>query len=328
MKSRSEEDRAAQRRRLIPMPRSWLAAIVLLCAPACHAPSPAVTSASPSAQAEPDLKPQEVAELILACQDDEQPAHSAIACLALAVFTKEGIGGAPNAARAEELQRRAGALLKLGCDAGDTEACSLLGAMLAVALDKQDAGSPKAARYAEVATSALTAACRGGRAFACTALGDIYQHGRGVPANRARARELYQRACRAGEPDGCFWLAALEWTDGDPTDDRARLMRARSAYERACDAGSRDGCEWAAYLHLSGTGGLPKDLDAALPLYRRACTTDHAAACLHVGTILLRHHQADSALQALDQSCKGGEPLGCELADTVRRQTSQSAGPF
>ena len=55
----------------------------------------------------------------------------------------------------------------------------------------------------------------------CRRLGTLYQRGRGVAANRARAFELYDRACRAGDARGCALRDAADHSLNDVDRDDA-----------------------------------------------------------------------------------------------------------
>jgi TPR repeat protein len=63
------------------------------------------------------------------------------------------------------------------------------------------------------ATVAFADACQEGEAAACSALGVMYELGRGFAVDTARARELYGAACSAHNARGCANLAALFATE-------------------------------------------------------------------------------------------------------------------
>jgi TPR repeat protein len=63
------------------------------------------------------------------------------------------------------------------------------------------------------ATVAFADACNGGEAAACSALGVMYELGRGVAVDERRARQLYGIACDAHNARACANLAALLSTD-------------------------------------------------------------------------------------------------------------------
>ncbi|RYZ42298.1 MAG: sel1 repeat family protein [Myxococcaceae bacterium] len=54
------------------------------------------------------------------------------------------------------------------------------------------------------------AACDEGVATACVLLGGVYEEGTSVREDKARAADLYRRACDAGEPLGCTSLRELQ----------------------------------------------------------------------------------------------------------------------
>jgi TPR repeat protein len=51
--------------------------------------------------------------------------------------------------------------------------------------------------------------CDGGDSLSCVSLGVIYSTGEGARADRARARELFGRACDLKNPMGCQQAEAL-----------------------------------------------------------------------------------------------------------------------
>src|SRR5580692_10435929 len=51
--------------------------------------------------------------------------------------------------------------------------------------------------------AACTTACEGKNWGSCVHLGLMYEGGRGVDRDEARAAALYRQACDAGEPRGC-----------------------------------------------------------------------------------------------------------------------------
>ena len=82
-------------------------------------------------------------------------------------------------------------------------------------------------------------ACDGDIAAGCTRLGILFEEGRGVDADPARARLLYKRACTASEPDACMRLGDLYRTGKGGREQHAA---AKETYTAACDLGNDDGC--------------------------------------------------------------------------------------
>jgi TPR repeat protein len=74
-------------------------------------------------------------------------------------------------------------------------------------------------------------ACKGGEAKGCFSLGTMFHQGKGGPRNKARARVLYDQACKGGDAAGCTNLGAMfSQGEGGPQDK----ARARIFYDQAC----------------------------------------------------------------------------------------------
>ena len=82
-------------------------------------------------------------------------------------------------------------------------------------------------------------ACDGNIAAGCTRLGILFEEGRGVDADPARARLLFKRACTASEADACMRLGDL-WRTGKGGQEQHAT--AKEYYKTACDLGNEDGC--------------------------------------------------------------------------------------
>lgn len=91
--------------------------------------------------------------------------------------------------------------------------------------------------------------CSSGRAAACVAAGRLYEYGRGVVADPARAYRLYDRSCELGYAGGCYNAALLlELGRGIGKD----IERARELYAKVCQMGSNTACERAEALSNGG----------------------------------------------------------------------------
>jgi TPR repeat protein len=74
---------------------------------------------------------------------------------------------------------------------------------------------------------------------ACVSAGRLYEFGHGVPADPARAFQLYEQACDWKYPGGCYNAAVLlEAGKGVEKD----LKRARELYAQVCQMGSKTSC--------------------------------------------------------------------------------------
>ncbi|MHA1565843.1 MAG: tetratricopeptide repeat protein [Alphaproteobacteria bacterium] len=126
---------------------------------------------------------------------------------------------------------RARALYDQACDGGDATSCYYAGLMFSAgdggAQDKKRArvlsdlackggvargcGATSSAAASKVPSPSMSArqvtldqGCRAGKATYCTALGFVFYNGdQGVSQDKARARELFERACKGGDAAGC-----------------------------------------------------------------------------------------------------------------------------
>jgi uncharacterized protein len=154
-------------------------------------------------------------------------------------------------------------------------------------------------------------ACAAGRAAGCFELGLLYVRGRGVPADPARANQLFQQACDAGSAAACAELGGryLHGYGGAAYDARiVTLLR------RACDGGSASGCAHLAFLYATGRGVVQDD-ERALRLYQAACDGGDAAGCYNVGLHFEKargtSENSSLALLAYGRACDQGYALAC-----------------
>ena len=91
--------------------------------------------------------------------------------------------------------------------------------------------------------------CSSGRPAACVSAGRLYEYGRGIAADPARAYRLYDRSCELGYAGGCYNAAVLlESGRGVPKN----TDRARELYAKVCQMGSNTACERAEALSNGG----------------------------------------------------------------------------
>ncbi|MCA9668463.1 MAG: sel1 repeat family protein [Myxococcales bacterium] len=121
-------------------------------------------------------------------------------------------------------------LFERGCDGGSLPACVLLG----MAYRDGDVVLPKP----EAAQRLLTKACTSRHVGGCVALGELYQ-GRGRVGDLSAATVYFRRACLLGYGRGCAKLAEAYRTGRGVDADK---RRARSLRERACKLGDRGSC--------------------------------------------------------------------------------------
>ena len=107
---------------------------------------------------------------------------------------------------------------------------------------------------------------------ACLSAGLLHQQEKG---GKAKARELYGKACEAGELTACRALGQLmilgEGGDKDP-------KQARTLFDKACEGGDGAGCFALAIAHQKGLGGK-KNKKKAKELKQKACDAGFKDAC-------------------------------------------------
>src|SRR2546421_626362 len=129
----------------------------------------------------------------------------------------------------------------------------------------------------------LERACGAGKAAACDELGSRLEEGLGVRRDETRAAQLFRKACKEKNPDGCADDARARDL-GDPSacsflgDTYARsndMVRAILFFKRACDAGFAHGCAGQGYLLLESGA----DPEKARRLLRTGCAGGDEKAC-------------------------------------------------
>lgn len=164
---------------------------------------------------------------------------------------------------------------------------------------------------------ACTKECDASHANACTRLGLRYAGGDGVPTDEARALALYQKACDAGDGEGCQVAGATLLYTGDPA-AKGYFNRAAYLYRRACDAGDGASCGELGVIVEAGSHGEPKNAEHAARLYRKGCEAGHATSCFYLGMAYddgkgVPRSAAETA-RWYEKACDLGDPDSCGLA--------------
>ena len=154
----------------------------------------------------------------------------------------------------------------------------------------------------------------------------LSNEGVGFRFGRARAAELYMRACDGGDMYGCSSLITLadSYVKGEGV--RQDLARAAELYERACSGGQMDGCSRLvalAKLYAKGGERVPEDPNRAAELYMRACDGGQMDGCSSLVTLADLYPEGQGVLQdrvraaeLYEGACGGGKMRGCtKLAD-------------
>ena len=159
--------------------------------------------------------------------------------------------------------------------------------------------------------------CEAGEAVACTALAQRLLGGltdaqtpNDTHYDRPLAASLLQRACEAGDPEGCVWLGLLVGPMSHSDSDRAARL-----FRDACDHGAADGCFNLAWSYLDGEG-VEFDVGKARQLLLKTCELKHARACTVFGQFTEYGWSQDvpdkdGAQKFYLKACKIGDPYGC-----------------
>jgi serine/threonine-protein kinase len=89
------------------------------------------------------------------------------------------------------------------------------------------------------AVAPLGQGCAGGIAEACADLGDMYEHGRGMPHDYSQALALYTKGCGGGNGTACFGAGGMYENGRGVTSD---FPKAAAFYAKACKLGIKNGC--------------------------------------------------------------------------------------
>jgi TPR repeat protein len=217
----------------------------------------------------------------------------ALACASTAQLYAEGDGVTKDAKKAEQL-------LVKSCAGLSGAGCEELGRL-------KD-GDHGPADY-KVALAAYTTACERGRTYGCMGLALLYQFGRGVTKDPAKARALYQGACDKKAGGACNNLGVL-WHDGEGgAKDQAK---ANELYQRGCEYENPRAC----INHGSAIG-------SRAPL-ETACThSEDPSACALLGRWLVKGQNGavdkQRGLTLLDKACKAGATDACADAASARK---------
>ncbi|MBX2797406.1 MAG: sel1 repeat family protein [Myxococcales bacterium] len=161
-------------------------------------------------------------------------------------------------------------------------------------------------------------ACDGGSGEACRLLAEALL-AEGASERRARAIDLFGRACEYADAESCLYLAqGYHRGDGLPLD----FARSATFHSKACELGESDACREVADLHTSGSLGSP-DPVAAQVWYRLGCDLGDPPSCTAAAMGMERGDSGavdpQATMSLLTRACEGGHAEGCvRLAARVR----------
>jgi len=145
-------------------------------------------------------------------------------------------------------------------------------------IDQQAIGLWNQKRYAD-ALPLFNRACTAREADACYYLGVMFEFGHGVARDLSRERELYLKACQAGNRPACSDLDILQNYEPDLTQCTSPASAGMvSRATGSCNGGDGASCSTLAHLYSFGCG-IAKDADRAQQLYSKACTIGDHEGC-------------------------------------------------
>ena len=217
---------------------------------------------STQAQPTPTNQPTE-ASLLPRAQRGEMEAEYELAML----FAKKGAG------TDEEIAKAIPWFIK-AADQGHPHANLILGMF-----HESGKGVPKSetesARRNRKSEELYTAAADRGDLKAQTMLGDMYQFGWGVKADKATAQKWFTKAAEKGHPEAQCSLGAIYAGVDD-------FSNAAKWYQKAADGGDLKAQSNLGQLYLRGVG-VPKDLAEGIKWTRRAAEKGHSTAQYNLG---------------------------------------------
>ena len=208
-----------------------------------------------------------------------------------------------------------------------------------------DSGTPHECRDDDIQD--CLAQCDLGNASSCAKAGYGYQHGEGVPENKALAVKLVTKACDGKDLPGCANLGLMYLTgDGVAADISKGVELTKSAcdgkvdfacgnlgtlyadgklvpkdiptalsfYDKGCNLKNGDSCRSAGILLRNGKG-ITKDLKGAVDYFGKACDLNDGSGCSHLSEAYIRgegvNPSESKALEFAKKACRLGDDTGC-----------------
>lgn len=218
--------------------------------------------------------------------------------------------------------RAAERFLKTACDLKDAEGCLLLGEHARTAIAEESSNryntwEGSAYKSDRLGARAFTAACEA-NPRSCASLGTYHLEGWIGQRDTARAIALFQKACSAGDAEGCDIVKDLTGTMVSwPAQQAIVASTCTTAAEcqRDCELRSRDACQQV--YRLMGEGAVPRYAE-------RACAADAEWGCSKLAKLAERTEQSASKLdpkgtaRTLDRMCAEGVGSACFWRSQMR----------
>lgn len=166
--------------------------------------------------------------------------------------------------------------------------------------------------------------------LACFNLAVLTLHGRGTKQDFPLALGLFHRACDKRVSSAC----AAEVVLGKGSASAREIAEAAKASDKACKAGQPDGCVNLGWFYEVGYG-VPRSASTALALYEKACAAGLAVACSNAASIYeqgtsgqreldkantLYRRACDLGLQAICDSRGGPKPQGARQVHLMQER--------
>ncbi len=204
---------------------------------------------------------------------------------------------------------------------GEPQSCVIVGFYYS-----RDVKGNLAPTDAAKAFNAFKQSCQKTYAPGCAHLGEMYLYGIGTAADPKMAADLFNEACVAEDPYGCYLMGTLY--DSGKGVDAADPQKALSYYDGACKDGIPHACVQLGTLQLSGKIGTP-DPAKALAFFEPACKDGYAAACSQIGRLYEKGLgvplDVKKAEALYESACTVGDLDGC-LGVAIRCESGERKG--
>ena len=201
------------------------------------------------------------------------------------------------------------------CDRGNLVACCKLGLLL---------GSPREGVKADQkkAVALFDQACSKESADGCTWLGYAHEMGwaTGALSGLERARQLYEKSCKAGDDLGCAYLASALGSGRGVARDERRAKElsdnASAGLTQGCDRGEGEKCAALGFVYEAASAP-----DQAATTYTRACEWGDAVGCNNLARLVIKGAGVPAdptrAMALFQRACESGEPAGCNNLEAI-----------
>lgn len=191
--------------------------------------------------------------------------------------------------------------LSKGCKGGSHNACSDFG-LLAL-------GGQGFTKDLPTAAALFKRACDGNSSVGCSNLAYLEEFGQGVPMNPSAAALRYGKACEL-DASMCTWLGAMYQVGKAVRKDDAR---AAQLYQASCKAGHAVACA-IVRVYLDPKQAVDPELfQAYVNLWTGACQAGGPRDCSGLGVLALAGGQPDQAKSLMARGCQLGDAWGCLL---------------